>query len=101
MPASACSSLPSACSRSANTSTSSGASTPPWSYHVKLLNHPLVLSASLIKVAVGIANFTGLYYSIALLTDSTYRTEFLDHVSNELRELFTARAEYLELRRTT
>lgn len=72
-----------------------------WSYHVKLLNHPLVLSASLIKVAVGIANFTGLYYSIALLTDSTYRTEFLDHVSNELRELFTARAEYLELRRTT
>jgi hypothetical protein len=71
-----------------------------WSYHVELLNHPLVLSASLIKVAVGIANFTGLYYSIALLTDSTYRTEFLDHVSNELRELFTARAEYLELRRT-
>ncbi|MGW6199208.1 hypothetical protein ACWF0M_23880 [Kribbella sp. NPDC055110] len=71
-----------------------------WSYHVELLHHPLVLSASLIKVAVGIANFTGLYYSIALLTDSTYRTEFLDHVSNELRELFTARAEYLELRRT-
>lgn len=72
-----------------------------WSYHLTLLDHPLVLSASLIKVAVGIANFTGLYYSIALLTDSTYRTEFLDTVSAELRDLFTARAEYLELRQVS
>jgi hypothetical protein len=72
-----------------------------WSYHLTLLDHPLVLSASLIKVAVGIANFTGLYYSIALLTDSTYRTEFLDTVSVELRELFAARADYLELRQRT
>ncbi|MFI5690237.1 hypothetical protein ACIA58_00235 [Kribbella sp. NPDC051586] len=69
-----------------------------WSYHLTLLNHPIVLSASLIKVAVGIANFTGLYYSIALLTDSTYRVEFLDNISTELRDIFTARAEYLELR---
>lgn len=72
-----------------------------WSYHLTLLNHPLVLSASLVKVAVGIANFTGLYYSIALLTDSAYRTEFLDNVSLELRDLFTARAEYLELRQVS
>ena len=69
-----------------------------WSYHLTLLNHPLVLSASLVKVAVGIANFTGLYYSIALLTDSTFRTDFLDNVSTELRDLFTARAEYLAMR---
>ena len=33
-----------------------------------LLDHELLISASLVKVAVGIANFTGLYYSIALLT---------------------------------
>ncbi|MGW7681873.1 hypothetical protein ACWGID_14095 [Kribbella sp. NPDC054772] len=72
-----------------------------WSYNLTLMNHPLVLSASLIKVSVGIANFTGLYYSIALLTDSTYRTEFLDNVSAELRDLFTARTEYLELRKTS
>ncbi len=69
-----------------------------WSYDVQLLGHPMVISASLVKVAVGIANFTGLYYSIALLTDSSYREEFLDTISAELRDLFTARAEYLQLR---
>jgi hypothetical protein len=78
-----------------------GVSVGSWSYHLTLLNHPLVVGASLIKVAVGIANFTGLYYSIALLTDATYRTEFLDNVSVELRELFSARAEYLELRQVS
>jgi hypothetical protein len=69
-----------------------------WSYDVRLLGHPMMLSAGLVKVAVGIANFTGLYYSIALLTDSSYRDEFLDNISTELRDLFTARAQYLELR---
>jgi hypothetical protein len=75
-----------------------GISPGSWSYDIELLDHPLLVSASLVKVAIGIANFTGLYYSIALLTDSTYRTEFLDNLSTELRDLFTARAEYLELR---
>jgi hypothetical protein len=69
-----------------------------WSYSLTLGNHPMVLSAALVKVAVGIANFTGLYYSISLLTDATYRTEFLDNLTTELRDLFTARAEYLDLR---
>lgn len=69
-----------------------------WSYDFHLLGHPLLISAALVKVAVGIANFTGLYYSISLMTDATYRTDFLDNVTTELRELFTARAEYLELR---
>ncbi|MFF0264817.1 hypothetical protein [Kribbella sp. NPDC004536] len=69
-----------------------------WSYDITLMHHPLLISASLVKVAVGIANFTGLYYSIALLTDSTFRTDFLDNVSAELRDLFTARTEYLALR---
>jgi hypothetical protein len=78
-----------------------GISRGSWSHDIILLNHPLLISASLLKVAIGIANFTGLYYSIALLTDSTYRTEFLDNISTELRDLFTARAEYLELRRTS
>ena len=72
-----------------------------WSYDVQLLGHPMVISAALVKVAVGIANFTGLYYSIALMTDSSYREEFLDNVTAELRTLFAARAEYLALRRTT
>ncbi|WP_328328950.1 hypothetical protein OHA70_04815 [Kribbella sp. NBC_00382] len=69
-----------------------------WSHQFVLLDHPLLLSATLVKVAVGIATFTGLYYSISLMTDATYRTDFLDNVTAELSELFTARAEYLELR---
>ena len=69
-----------------------------WSYEFTLLKHPVLISAALVKVAVGIANFTGLYYSISLMTDATYRTDFLDNVSDELRELFADRAKYLELR---
>ena len=69
-----------------------------WSYELELLDHKILITASLVKVAVGIANFTGLYYSISLMTDATYRAEFLDNLTTELRELFTARAEYLELR---
>jgi hypothetical protein len=72
--------------------------TPGWSIERTLFGHPLLLSEALIKVAVGIATFTGLYYSIALMTDSTYRTEFLDSVTDELREIFTVRQEYLALR---
>ncbi|MFC5266605.1 hypothetical protein ACFPJ1_31195 [Kribbella qitaiheensis] len=75
-----------------------GVSPGAWSYEFELLGHPLLISAALVKVAVGIANFTGLYYSISLMTDATYRTEFLDNVTAELRELFTARTEYLALR---
>ncbi|TDD49304.1 hypothetical protein E1263_32370 [Kribbella antibiotica] len=69
-----------------------------WSREFEVLGHTMILGASLVKVAIGIANFTGLYYSIALLTDSSYREEFLDNVSAELRDLFTARADYLALR---
>jgi len=75
-----------------------GVQTGSWSLTVGLMGHQMLLTASLVKVAVGIANFTGLYYSIALLTDSSYREEFLDNVSTELRDLFTARADYLALR---
>lgn len=69
-----------------------------WTHEFTLLDHKLLISAALVKVAIGIANFTGLYYSISLMTDATYRAEWLDNVTDELRELFTARAEYLELR---
>ncbi|NEA34263.1 hypothetical protein [Streptomyces sp. SID13031] len=69
-----------------------------WSHQIDLMDHHLLISAALVKVAVGIANFTGLYYSISLMTDATYRTDFLDNVTTELRELFTARSEYLDLR---
>ncbi|QNE18840.1 hypothetical protein F1D05_14165 [Kribbella qitaiheensis] len=75
-----------------------GISPGTWSHEFTLLNHPLLLSATLTKVAAAIAIFTGLYYSISLMTDATYRAEFLDNVTAELRDLFTDRTRYLALR---
>jgi hypothetical protein len=56
------------------------------------------ITAELLRVSGGIAAFSGLYYAIALLTDSTYREEFLDELTSEMRESFRERAEYLRLR---
>ncbi|HET6985922.1 MAG TPA: hypothetical protein VFI00_04870, partial [Kribbella sp.] len=65
--------------------------TRPVELHVLgFAGHPMLISALLVKVAVGIANVTGLYYSIALLTDSTCSWT----TSAPNCALFTARAEY-------
>lgn len=56
------------------------------------------LTTELLRVATGIAAISGLYYAIAVLTDATYREEFLDDVRREMRANFVARAEYLRLR---
>ncbi len=52
-------------------------------------------------MAGGLAAFSGLYFAVAMLTDSTYREEFLDEVTSELRQTFRERAEYLRLRSGT
>lgn len=56
------------------------------------------LSRELLRVAGAIAAFSGLYYAITVLTDSTYRTEFVDELTEELRASFVDRAAYLRLR---
>lgn len=65
----------------------------------RLLGYRLFFTWTLIKVAVGIASITGLYYAISILTDATYRKEFMDGVIDELKGTFVARAEYLECRK--
>ena len=65
-----------------------------------LFGQTVVLTEELLRVAGAIAAFTGLYYAIAVLTDATYREEFLDELTTEMRTTFTARAEYLRLRAT-
>lgn len=57
-----------------------------------------VISTELLRVSAAIAAFSGLYYAIAVLTDSTYREEFLSEVTEEMRTTFAARADYLALR---
>jgi hypothetical protein len=49
-------------------------------------------------VATGLAAFSGFYFSIAIFTDSSYRQEFLEELTSEMRRSFEIRAEYLRLR---
>jgi hypothetical protein len=56
------------------------------------------LYAELLRVSAAIAALSGLYYAIAVLTDATYREEFLSDLEASMRETFSARAEYLALR---
>ena len=53
------------------------------------------LSVELVKVSGALASFSGLYYAIAVLTDSSYRAEFLDELESSMRETFHDRERYL------
>jgi hypothetical protein len=65
------------------------------SFH--FLGERMQLTEELLRVAGAIAAFSGLYYSIAVLTDSAYREEFLDELTGELRDVFAERVRYLQL----
>jgi len=56
------------------------------------------LSEELLKVSGALGAFSGLYYAIAVLTDTTYREELLEDVERSMRETFADRARYLALR---
>ena len=60
----------------------------------------LGLTLELLRVSAAIAALSGLYYAIAVLTDATYREEFLEEITAEMRETFAARVEYLAHRAT-
>ncbi|UGS35020.1 hypothetical protein [Capillimicrobium parvum] len=57
-----------------------------------------VITVELLRVCAAIASFSGLYYAIAVLTDSTYREEFLGEVEESMRGTFRLRAQYLAAR---
>jgi hypothetical protein len=58
------------------------------------------VTVELLRVSAGIAALSGLYYSVAVFTDNTYREEFLEELTADLREVFADRARYLDLRKT-
>ena len=66
--------------------------------HFQLFGERLELTSELVRVAVGLAAFSGFYFAIAMFTDSTYREEFLDELTSEMRRSFKERGEYLRLR---
>jgi hypothetical protein len=68
---------------------------------IELLGGRLTITEELLRVSGAIAAFGGVYYAIAVLTDSTYREEFLDDIVGELRETFALRERYLALRRSS
>ena len=65
---------------------------------ITLAGEQFELTEELLRVAGGLAAFSGFYFAVAMLTDSTYREEFLEELTDEMRTSFKARAEYLRLR---
>jgi len=55
------------------------------------------VTQELVRVATGTAAFSGLYYAVAMLVDSNYRDEFVTQITDDMRETFSKRAEYLRL----
>jgi len=56
------------------------------------------VTQELLKVAGGLAAFSGFYFAVAMVTDSTYREEFLAELTDEMGASFRARVDYLRLR---
>jgi hypothetical protein len=69
--------------------------------HFNLFGERLELTSQLLRVAAGLAAFSGFYFSIAIFTDQTYRSEFLGELTSEMRRSFRDRGEYLRLRART
>jgi hypothetical protein len=64
----------------------------------QLWGRPVALTTELLQVAGFLTAFSGFYFTVYVLTDGTYRKEFLDHVLAELRQAFAVRAVYLAAR---
>jgi len=67
----------------------------------ELFGEDLELTTELVRVAGGLAAFSGFYFAISMLTDSTYRQEFLEELTSEMRQSFRERAKYLKLRKAS
>jgi hypothetical protein len=62
-----------------------------------LFGHQVVITQELLRVAGAIGAFSGLYYAITALIDPSYHEDFLADITHEMRPVFAARAEYLQL----
>jgi hypothetical protein len=63
-----------------------------------VLGHDLHLTAELLKLSAFLGAFSGLYFTVVLVTDETYRIEFRKDILDELRQTFAVRVVYLRLR---
>jgi hypothetical protein len=67
-------------------------------FHFGVLGERVTVTAELLRTATGIATFAGLYYTVAMLVDATYRDEFVAELTDQMRSTFSVRTEYLRLR---
>lgn len=54
----------------------------------------LVLSESLVRVSVFLGAFSGMYFTVVLTTDDTYRAEFAGDVGPEIHQVLAVRSAY-------
>jgi hypothetical protein len=65
---------------------------------IELGDAQIFLSVELLRVSCALAAFTGLYFTISMLTDSLYRAEFMERITDEMRQVFRLRRDYLAAR---
>ncbi len=63
-----------------------------------VLGHDLHATAELLKISAFLGAFSGLYFTVVLVTDETYRIEFRKEILDELRQTFAVRVVYLRVR---
>jgi hypothetical protein len=67
-------------------------------FTVSLFGDQVVVTVELVRSALGIAAFSGLYYTVGMLVDATYRDEFVNELTEQMQATFAIRTEYLRLR---
>jgi hypothetical protein len=63
-----------------------------------LFGNEVVVSSALLHVSGFVAVIAGFIFTVSMVTDSTYREEFLDDVVGQVRQALGVRAAYLALR---
>ena len=67
--------------------------------HFPRLLGDLGFSRELLQVSIFLSAFSGLYFTVYAVTDSTYREQFFHEITHELERAVGVRAAYLALRR--
>ena len=62
---------------------------------LNLSGRSLQLTEPLLRVAGFLGAFTGMYFTVVLSTDATYREEFAEDVAPQIRQALAVRALYL------
>jgi hypothetical protein len=72
-------------------------SPPDAVFRFDLFGEQVIVTHELLRAACGFAAFSGLYYTVAMLVDATYRDEFVTELTTQMRSTFAIRTAYLRL----